>query len=163
MRRLPLLPVLSLLGLLAAAGCEQPAATAPASDGIELSAAHSSAPGAPMEVPFSTTFPDDDPCTPVFDRNEHLVTISGTLFVHTLPNGNLVIHAERTITTDSGYEGRGEHTQIVNGNIVQLQLNDIVTNPDGRKFRAGGFIIVDLTTSPPSVRVTMGGLTCIKT
>lgn len=151
----------SLVVLLALAACEHPPTASPSSDNIRLSASQADAPGAPTAIPFSVTFPDDDPCTPVFDPNEHLVTISGTAFVHALDNGNRVTRLERTITTDSGYEGRGESTVINNDNAVQFQLNDINTHPDGRKFRAHGVVLVDLSTG--AVRVAMGGLTCIKT
>lgn len=154
-----------LVTLLALAACERPPTAVLSDDRIRVSpnAADAHAPGAPAEVPFSVTFPDDDPCTPQFDANEHLVTISGTLFVHSLANGNLVIRAERTITTDSGYQGRGEHTQVVNGNVFKLHLNDINTHPDGRKMHARLILVADLTTSPPSIRVFKGELRCIKT
>lgn len=161
MRKMALLSVCLLLGV---AACDEPATTAPVPppDGIELSSSMH-APGAPVVLPFGPfVFPDDDPCTPTFDPNEHVVTISGTLFVHFLPNGNLVARVKRTITTDSGYEGRGEATQVVNGKVFQQQLNDINTHPDGRKFRAQGVLLFDLTTTPPTVRVEMGGLFCIK-
>lgn len=156
-------PALSLLGALALAACEQPPATAPAADAAapDATVRASHAPGAPTAIPFSVTFPDDDPCTEPFDPTEHIVTISGTLFVHSLPNGKVVIRAERTITTDSEYEGRGEHTFVDNGNVIEFQLNDINTHPDGRKFRAHVIVVVDLSAG--TVRVAMGGLECIKT
>lgn len=161
MRKMALLAAGLLLGV---AACDEPATTAPepAPDGFELSSSMH-APGAPVVLPFGPfVFPDDDPCTPTFDPNEHIVTISGTLFVHFLPNGNLVARVKRTITTDSGYEGRGEATQVVNGNVFQLQLNDINSHPDGRKFRSNEVLIIDLTTDPPTVRVAEVGLTCIR-
>lgn len=131
------------------------------SDAPSTSADISSAPGAPTPILFSTTFPDNDPCTDVFDPKEHMVTISGTAWVHALPNGNTVMRAKRTITTDSGYEGRGVQTEVINGNTRTFHLHDINTHPDGRKMRAEFVFIVDLSTQ--TVRVLRGALTCIKT
>lgn len=151
------------VALLVLTGCE-PAPTAtfpPKDDGLRLSA--SSAPGAPTAVPFSVTIPVDDPCTGVVDPNEMLATVAGTSFVHSLPNGNVVAHLKRTITTDTGYEGGGEATEITNDNVMQTQWNDIVTHPDGRAIRSHFVSVLDLTTSPPTVRVQMGPeLVCFK-
>lgn len=163
--RVPILDSsLVAVALLALTACEQPPTAMSSPAGDRLKASVSSAPGAPTAVPFSVTFFGDDPCTDLVDPNEHQVTISGTAFVHRLPNGNVVARFKRTITTDSGYEGSGEATEITNDNVMQVQWNDIVTHPDGRAFRAHLIAVLDLTTSPPTVRVLKGGeLTCIKT
>lgn len=162
------------LALLVFTACDSPATTGPESEsaaegevqlakgGVPASPSES-APGAPIATSVSFTFPDDDPCTPTFDSFEHMVTISGTVFFHFLPNGNVVVRFVRTIITDSGYEGSGKLIAVENGQISKNTFNDIVSHPDGRKFRVHGVLVMDLTTMPPTTRVSMAGLTCIKT
>lgn len=162
MRRVLSLSVLLAFGLAAFAACDKPTPTDPTLEPAELSAS-SHAPGAPVAIPFSNTFPDDDPCTPTFDPNEHLVTIAGTAQVHSLPNGNIVVRSvERTITTDSGYEGRGEETFVRNGQILMNQWNDLLTHPDGRKIRIHVTAVLDLTTDPPTLQALSADFVCIK-
>lgn len=47
-----------------------------------------------------------------------------------------------TITTDTGYEGRGVRTVVINRNVRKLTNNDIVSHPDGRTFLAHGVMVV---------------------
>lgn len=122
-----------------------------------LSAQVEDAPGAAEPIPFSNTFPGVDACT----GEPHTVTISGIIWLHRLPNGDQVVRWDRTITTDTGYEGHGVRTVVNNGNVFKLTNNDVVSHPDGRKFLAHGVMVVDLTTAPPTARVSMGGFTCI--
>lgn len=122
-----------------------------------VSAQLQDAPGAPEPIEFSNTFPGEDACT----GEPQITTIAGTIWVHQLPNGNQVVRWDRTITTDTGYEGHGVRTEVNNGNVYKLSNNDIVSHPDGRRFLAHGVMVVDLTTSPPTARVSMGGFTCL--
>ncbi|MDX1566274.1 MAG: hypothetical protein R3223_00640 [Longimicrobiales bacterium] len=121
-----------------------------------------SAPGAREPITFSNTFPGVDPCSPAGDPEQHMTTISGTIWIQDLPGGNRVAHWERTITTDSGYEGRGRRTVVTNGGIFKLTNMDVVSHPDGRRFLARGVRVVDLTTDPATTRVARGEFICIR-
>lgn len=116
------------------------------------------APGAPTPIHFSNTFPGQDACT----GEPQVVTISGVIWLHELSGGVRLLRWERTITTDTGYEGRGVRTVVDNGNVFKLTNNDVVSHPDGRKFLAHGVMVLDLSAEPPSPRVEMGGFRCIK-
>lgn len=169
MRRLLGLPALTLSCLVMLSACDRPATTAPASETVDVgaaaraSAAHGAdAPGAAAAVPFRATISDDDPCTAVVDPEEHRVTFRGTSYVQELPNGNQVIRTRYAITTDSGYEGRGVRVEVANGSVQRAHFNDMLTHPDGRKFRAHAVQVVDLKTDPPTIRVLkISGLTCL--
>jgi len=162
MRSILGLPVLSLLCLAALTACDRPVAPAPPaveSPGVSASA-HADAPGAPVAVPFSVTLPEgSDPCT----GEPMQVTFAGTLYVHSLPSGDMLLRRESTITSDTGYEGSGHLREVFNGSVYRGHFNDIVTHPDGRMFRAHAVQVVDLKTDPPTIRVLeIHGLTCIK-
>lgn len=73
-----------------------------------------------------------------------------------------MVRWDRTITTDTGYEGRGVRTVVNNGKVFKLTNNDIVSHPDGRAFLAHGVMVIDLTTEPPAARAEMGGFSCIR-
>lgn len=162
MRSILSLPVLSLLCLAALTACDRPVAPAPPSSeppGVSASA-HAAAHGAPVVVPFTHTQSGIDPCT----GEPQEVTFAGTVSFQFLANGNVVIRREYTVTTDTGYEGRGTLVQVDNGSVLRGHFNDIVTHPDGRAFRAHAVQVVDLKTVPPTIRVLkIHGLTCFKT
>lgn len=105
-------------------------------------------------VPFVEVFEDVNPCT----GDVHTVTIVGTLWVHD-HDGRLVINAERTITTTSGFGGRGNTSFVRNGEIEKITLNDILTHDSGDKIRARFVIVTDLSTS--TARIITGALTCV--
>lgn len=164
-----------LAAAFAITACDAPAPTGPASSATSAAAATPSgatlssptmtmadAPGAREPITFSNTFPGDDPCTPTYDPEEHTTTISGTIWIQNLPSGDRVIHWERTITTDSGYEGHGRRTVVTNGNVFKLTNMDVVSHPDGRTFLARGVRVVDLTTDPATTRVERGEFICIR-
>lgn len=164
MRRILSLPVLFLFGLVILGACDRPVAPAPAPGPVDVAAARGAndAPGAAVAVPIRATISDDDPCTAVVDPEEHQVTLEGTSYVHELPNGNFVIRTRYEITTDSGYEGRGMRVEVANRSVYRAHFNDMLTHPDGRKFRAHAVQVVDLRTTPPTVRVLkISGLTCL--
>lgn len=170
MRRIVDLSVLSLvlMGLLTVTACDGTVPTAPVSDAADVGASTSAravaASGAPTPVSIRQTIWDDDPCTAEVDPMEHRVTLAGTSYVHELTSGNLVIRTRYTLTTDSGYEGRGARVVVNNGSIYRAHFNDILTHPDGRKFRAHAVHVLDLKTDPPTERVLkISGLTCLGT
>lgn len=150
--------------LIFATGCDETPTAAVPPDEIHVEKSMSQATtGASVEIPFSVTFPDDDPCTSTVDPEEHMVTVAGTASSHALPNGNVVVRYRRSVTTDSGYEGRGEAVEVHNGQVFRLHWSDILTHPDGRMIRAHLVVVVDLKTSPPSLRVLRGGpVRCIR-
>ena len=163
MRKLLRSTVLVGLPLAALAACDAAPTTAPLAPHDGVRATHATAPGAAVAVPFSVTQPGDDPCTDVEDPAEHLVTFAGTVYVHTLPAGDLVLRWQYTVSTTSGYEGNGKIVEVANGSIYRGHFNDMVFHPDGRQFRAHAVHVVDLTTDPPTTRVLkISGLTCVK-
>lgn len=118
------------------------------------------APGAPTAVPIFFQFEGRNPCSGL----PHTVTFTGTAWIHELPGGQVVVHFQRTITTSSGFEGRGTATNVVNGNILKSTLNDMLTHPSGDRIRAHLVLVIDLTSTPPTVRVrhgTFGGTICM--
>jgi hypothetical protein len=110
---------------------------------------------APATVPFIFVFDDLNPCS----GEIHTVTISGTERIHE-HNGQLVIHGERTITTSSGFVGRGTHSFVANGNIEKLTLTDILRHPPGAQIRAHLTFVFDVSGS--TVRVEKGAITCVR-
>lgn len=170
MRRTVDLSVLSLMlmGFLIVTACDGTVPTAPVSDAAGVGASASThavaASGAPTPVSIRQTIWGDDPCTAEVDPMEHRVTLAGTSYVHELSNGNLVIRTRYTLTTDSGYEGRGTRVVVNNGSIYRAHFNDVLIHPDGRKFRAHAVLVLDLRTDPPTERVLkISGLTCLRT
>lgn len=159
MRRLRQLSGLSLLlGTFALVACDASVATAPTPGPMATNvsfSAHADAPGSPTPMPFSVTFDDLNPCSGLV----HTVTISGTSWVHSLPSGDVVIHSERTITTDTGFEGRGQDSFVANGDILRFQLNDMLTHPSGDRIRAHFVLVIDLSTG--TQRVLQGSVECL--
>ncbi len=109
---------------------------------------------APTEIPFVNVFEDLNPCSGVV----HTVTMTGTLRVHE-HDGRVVGHSEFTLTTSSGFVGRGTETFVANGNVVKFTINAMLTNDSGDRIRAHVVQVVDLSTS--TVRVLKGSLTCL--
>jgi hypothetical protein len=110
---------------------------------------------APVTVPFLIVFEDLNPCS----GEVHTVTLSGTerVIEH---DGRVVVHGKRTVTTSSGFAGRGTHSFIANGNVEKFTLNDILRHPSGAQIRAHLTLVFDLRTS--TVRVERGAVTCVR-
>jgi len=102
---------------------------------------------APIEVPIFIQFDGVNPCSGLI----HTITITGTALIH-----EHVAHSQVTITTSSGFVGRGTETDVDNGNIATLTLNHMLTNDSGDRIRAHLLLILDLSTTPPTVRVMKG-------
>lgn len=83
----------------------------------------------PITFTGSVTFPDDNPCTPEFDPDEHLVTINFVTTVHEHEN-NIVAYSERSGTTDSGFTMiNGRDSFVDNGNVLHVSLMDQWRHP----------------------------------
>ncbi|MFL5496504.1 MAG: hypothetical protein ACJ8DC_19115 [Gemmatimonadales bacterium] len=114
---------------------------------------------APIEVPIFVQFEDVNPCSGLVIT----VTFTGTARI-VEHNGHVVVHERRTISTSDGFEGRGTDTFVDNGNIQKFTLNDMLTNESGDRIRAHLLLVIDLSTTPPTVRVmkgTFGGTICV--
>lgn len=105
-------------------------------------------------LPFLDEFDDVNPCT----GDIHTVTVTGTLWIHE-HDGRFVINGERTITTSSGFLGRGNTSFVSNGGVEKITLNDILKHESGDKIRARFVIVTDLSTS--TIRAITGALTCV--
>lgn len=113
----------------------------------------------PVTFTGSVTFPDDNPCTPVFDPFEHVVTIDFVTTVHEHEN-NIVGYSERSGTTDSGFTMiNGRDSFVDNGNVLHVSLMDQWRHPDGSKFLARFTLLLDLDTG--EVQVEKGELRCL--
>jgi hypothetical protein len=111
---------------------------------------------APTVVPIFVEFDDVNPCSGLV----HTVTITGTARI-VEHDGRTVVHSQVTVTTSSGFEGRGTETDVNNGNIQTLTLNHMLTNGSGDRIRAHFVLILDVSTTPPTVRATTGSVTCV--
>lgn len=113
----------------------------------------------PVTITDSITFPDDNPCTEVFDPFEHLVTIDLVISVHEHEN-SVVAYAERSGTTSSGFTMiNGRDSFVDNGNVVHFDLMDQWRHPDGSKFQARFTLLIDLNTG--EAHVEKGALRCL--
>ena len=125
---------------------------------IILSMLASVLPAAARDEPTSTvTFVNHglDPCTGL----PQTTTIVVDFYEHAT-NGAVVTTGVRTITTDSGYVGRGESTVVNNGQIILMSLHDVLVNSSGARVRVSGTIVLDATTMPPSPKVVNLERTC---
>ena len=103
----------------------------------------------------SVTFTDVNPCTGV----DHEVTINFEVSVHENRN-TLVVHADRSGTTDSGFTMiAGTQSFVSNGNIERVGLTDQWRHPDGSKFVSQGQIVFNLNQQ--EVLVEHGSLRCL--
>jgi hypothetical protein len=112
---------------------------------------------APTAVPIFEEFVGLNPCSGL----DHTVTITGTAWIHE-HQGRQVIRFDRTISTGSGFQGRGTVTFVSNGNIEKISLNDMLTHESGARIRAHFVGVFDLSTSPATVRVSRGAVTCVR-
>src|ERR671918_142852 len=94
----------------------------------------------PTQIPFEEVFQDVDPCTGAV----HTVTIAGTFFVHD-HNGRFVASGERTLSTSSGYSGRGTSSFVDNGRVEMFRLTDVLADDAGNRIRARAVFVLDLS------------------
>jgi hypothetical protein len=106
---------------------------------------------APTPVPIFLQFDDVNPCS----GTVHTVTITGTAWIQDL-DGRLVVREDRTVTTSSGFTGRGTDVFVDNGTTQKFTLNDMLTNESGARIRAHLVFVIDLSTIPPTARVSKG-------
>jgi hypothetical protein len=104
--------------------------------------------------PFVDTFEDVNPCT----DQVHTVTIAATFSVH-FHDDRVVAHADRTLSTSSGFSGTGTSSFVDNGRIEMFRFTDILSNDAGDRIRAKGVFVVDLSTG--TVRVDTFELSCL--
>lgn len=107
--------------------------------------------GAPTVFPVFIEFEGVNPCS----GQLHTITMTGTGWLHE-HDGRHVVHMQRTITTSSGFVGRGTNTFVVNGNVLTLTLNDMLAHESGDRIRAHLLLVLDVSTTPPTVRVMKG-------
>lgn len=141
-------PLAALLLAALAVACDQSAPTEPSADQqlvepveVEARGLSQQGPGTPTVTVITVVLPGAiDPCT----GHEHTVTFVNTVHIHTLGN-NTLLRADRVLTTDDGYEGRGHATLVTNNNVSTFLVADILTHPEtGRKVRHIGTLIFDL-------------------
>jgi hypothetical protein len=157
MRTAAWLPISLALGFLAASACgdrQEPLGIAHVLDAQASAPLHTEAASAPTAVPIFEQFDDVNPCSGLI----HTVTFTGTAWVHE-HNGRFIVRAQRTITTSSGFEGRGTDTFVGNGSVFKVTLNDMLTHPSGDRIRPHFVLVVDVSTE--TVRVLKGSLTCV--
>jgi hypothetical protein len=104
--------------------------------------------------PFLDVFDDVNPCT----GRVHQVRISASFFVHE-HGDRTVAKGVTTISTSSGYVGRGTSSFIENGNILMARLTDILTRAPGDKIKAQSVFVLDIRSD--TVRVDRFSLTCL--
>jgi hypothetical protein len=97
---------------------------------------------APTVRHFQDVFDDVNPCTGLL----HTVTIDVTAY-STVPGHH---HATRTITTSSGFVGRGEEVGLLHDDT--FLLNDILVNAEtGQRIHAHVIVVQNPATSEPQV------------
>jgi hypothetical protein len=110
---------------------------------------------APVAIPFFQRFDDVNPCTGLV----HTITVTGTLHVQD-NDGALVMRVDRSVTTSSGYVGKGRFVHVVNQSVEKFMLGDRLVSPSGSVIDAGFHLVVDL--SDGSVKHLKGGVTCAR-
>jgi hypothetical protein len=103
---------------------------------------------ADQPTPFSgsVTFSDDNPCTPIFDLEEHEITINFEGVFHEHENSYVEI-AKATGITDSGFVMNHSSSSFVeNNNVASGAFKDLWRHPDGSKFIAQGHFIFNGNT-----------------
>lgn len=100
----------------------------------------------PITFTDSVTFPDDNPCTPEFDPDEHDITIDFVVSVHE-HESNLVVNVKRSGSTDSGFTMiNGVESFVANNNVERGAFTDQWRHPDGSKFVAQGQFVFNFNT-----------------
>jgi hypothetical protein len=111
--------------------------------------------GPPVEEgPFVDVFDDVNPCT----GRVHTVTIAATFSVHS-HDGRTVATGKSTVSTSSGFSGKGSSSFVINGQVERGRFLDMLSNGAGDRIRARGVFVFDLSTE--TVRVDRFALTCL--
>jgi hypothetical protein len=106
----------------------------------------------PVEQPLHEVFVDVNPCTGL----EHTVTVVGTFFRHAHGDQSLY-RLERTVTTSSGFSGRGVEIGIQHDRI--FVVNDVLTNDATGEQMTAHAVIVENASG--GVRVFRLELRCL--
>jgi hypothetical protein len=72
-------------------------------------------------------------------------------------------HRTLTATTATGttYTGRGEATIVTNENVVVSSLHDMLVSDAGARVRIGATIVLDRSTTPPTVKLRNVDRVCV--
>lgn len=108
----------------------------------------------PSEITLEELFDDTNVCT----GEPQTVTLSVTFFVHE-HDGQVTARGERTITTTTGFAGRGTSSFVMNDEVEVFRFTDILANDAGDRIRARSVFVLDLTND--TVRVDKFELTCL--
>ena len=108
----------------------------------------------PSEITVEESFDDTNVCT----GEPQTVTIDVTFFFH-VHDGRVTARGERTITTTTGFSGRGTSSFVMNGQVEMFRFTDIVTNDAGDRIRARGLFVLDVSND--TVRIDKFELTCL--
>jgi hypothetical protein len=118
---------------------------------LGLTLAPSAAAGAPTQLPFEETFVDVNPCTGV----DHTVSVRGTFYE--FEGGSGISHRlDQTITTTSGFAGRGVEVSIDHDRIFIVHA--VLTNGDSEHILAQVVLVHD---GLGTLRVERFELTCV--
>jgi hypothetical protein len=105
--------------------------------------------------PMVDVFDDVNPCTGLV----HTVTFTTIISEHS-HDGREVAHGRTTISTSSGYSGKGSFTYVNNGQTEIFRLNHMLSNDAGDRIRPHTVFVVDLSTG--TARVERTDLTCVR-
>jgi hypothetical protein len=106
----------------------------------------------PTEVPVLEVFRDVNPCTGL----EHTITVSGTILRH-FHGDQENHHFAQTITTSSGFVGRGTEVGILHERIFVVNVM-LTNNATGERIRAQ---LVGIHDASGDIRVFQGALECL--
>jgi hypothetical protein len=152
-----IIPALAVSMLVVA--CSQDAPTAPDPPQFSMHAAL-------IEIPIEDApFAGVNPCTGLLFTG----TSTGTLWIQPHPN-NRVIRVRLASTTSDGYTGRyGETWSGSNlpgpagpGDVSARTVNVQMSSPSGSRYMVHQVFVMDLKTSPPTIRVDRFSATCIR-
>jgi hypothetical protein len=121
---------------------------------LVLSGAGSAVAERPFTVPVEESFVDVDPCSGL----AHEVTIAVTFYVHE-HDGVIAARGVRTLTTSSGYAGKGTSSFVLNNSVEMFRSTDVLANDSGDRIRATVVFVADLRRE--SVRIDRFTLECL--
>ncbi|MEJ2239112.1 MAG: hypothetical protein P8X82_12505 [Gemmatimonadales bacterium] len=119
-----------------------------------------------IEIPLENVPIDGvNPCTGMYFTG----TSTGTLWIQPHPN-NRVIRIRTTSTTSDGYTGHYEETWTGSnlpgpagpGDVSARTFNVEMSSSSGSRYMVHQVFVLDLKTSPPTVRVERLEATCIR-
>lgn len=159
MRRLGMLAAVTML--LVSCGGSADGPTVSVAESItpyaaQTGAAEVAASARPTGFTFEQELVGPDPCS----AETHTLTITWTCQEQQQANGADVLTCKREIVTDpTGYIGRGNLTQVVNGKILNLRFTDILKNDAGDRMRGRAHGLFDLSTD--TVRIDKFDSVCL--